>query len=84
LLSNAIHFAEQKAVSAAKLNQGAPKTAGADRLNMATQFCVDMAKQYGVPKIAEEKWQYLLESALGVTNTNNPDFAKSVAVKAKA
>lgn len=62
----AIHFAEQKALSAAKLNPGAPLTPSAEKMKMAVEFAVGMAKSYKVPELAEAEWEKILESAIGM------------------
>lgn len=67
----AVGWAEQKALKA--LKEGAPKTPGAEKLDMALTFAAQMAEKAGVGKSKlVGTLEDLIESKLGHANTNAP------------
>ena len=69
LLSKAVGYAEQKAVAAAKLEEG-KKTSGAEKMELAVQFAEKLAVDYKLPVKAKDWWEDRLEAWMGVTKKN--------------
>lgn len=65
LLGKAIGYAEQKAVKAAKLEEG-KKTSGAEKMELAVQFAEKLSKDYKLQKKGKDWWEDNLESWMGV------------------
>jgi hypothetical protein len=68
LLSKGIGLAEQKSISAAKLN-GKPLES-AEKLTVAVNFIQSMAKEYKLPDKGKEWWEGKVDGWLGVQKMN--------------
>lgn len=69
LLGKAVGYAEQKAIKAAKLEEG-KKTSGAEKMNLAVQFAQKMAGDYKLKEKGSDWWEDKLESWLGLNGTS--------------
>lgn len=65
VLDKAIGFAEQKALKLAKLDGTIPS--GTNKMEMAVNFAVAMAKEYKLPEKSRDWWEDRVEAWLGVT-----------------
>jgi hypothetical protein len=70
ILMRATGYAEQKALSASKLEEG-KKTPGAEKMELAVQFAQKLAKDYKVKDKGSAWWEEKLESWLGVQKNGN-------------
>jgi hypothetical protein len=67
ILMRAAGYAEQKAIKAAKLEEG-KKTSGAEKMELAVQFAQRLAADYKVKDKGSVWWEEKLEAWLGVEN----------------
>ena len=65
VLEKATNYAEQKAVAAAKLEEG-KVTSGAEKMKLAISFAQKLGEDYKIKNKGEEWWEDQLEAWLGV------------------
>lgn len=65
VLAKATSYAEQKAIAAAKLEEG-KVTSSAEKMKMAINFAQKLGKDYKIKNKSEEWWEDHLEAWLGV------------------
>lgn len=69
LLGKATAYAEQKAIKAAKLEEG-KETPGAEKMQLAVEFAEKLAKDYKIKAKGKDWWEDNLESWLGVQSND--------------
>ena len=82
VLARASGYAEQKAISLAKV-KGKPLPS-AEKMQIAINFAESLAKEYKLPKKGTEWWDDKLESWLGVGKDEQPQTTKQVQKLTKA